>query len=119
MHSKTMALLQLAMALALPALTAAAAAAPVAPPWGYTPTTQGAACVDASLDHDPFTENNTRWSFFALPEGTPPAAGWPLYVDFLAQPYAASAPQYFPGGELPGQCGNGWLDPDGGCSQGR
>ena len=107
------------MALVLPALTVAAAAAPVAPPWGYTPTTQGAACVDASLDHDPFTENNTRWSFFALPEGTPPAGGWPLYVDFLAQPYVASAPQYFPGGKLPGKCGNGWLDPDGGCSQGR
>ena len=32
----------------------------VEPPWDMITKQQGFACVDASLDHDPFTENNTR-----------------------------------------------------------
>ncbi len=32
----------------------------VEPPWDMVTKQQGFACVDASLDHDPFTENNTR-----------------------------------------------------------
>lgn len=50
-------------------------------------------------------------SFWAIPDGTPPKSGWPVYVDFLAQPYAnttvfTSDPE--------ANCGNGWLDPDSG-----
>jgi hypothetical protein len=86
----------------------------VTPEWTHAITTQGAACVDASVDHDPFTENNTRWSFYALPEGKAPAGGWPVYIDFLAQPYTDMSPDIFPGGKVPGKCGNGWLDPAGG-----
>ena len=28
-------------------------------------------------------QNNTRFSFYALPEGAPPTGGFPLYIDFL------------------------------------
>lgn len=85
----------------------------VTPPWNYALSKQGASCVDASEDHLPFTENNTRWSFYALPEGAAPAGGWPIYIDFLAEPYGDD-PELFPNGKLPGKCGNGWMDPDGG-----
>eukprot|EP01046_Picozoa_sp_COSAG06_P058027 COSAG06_NODE_11516_length_1498_cov_7.656183_2_plen_97_part_00 len=36
------------------------AAEMVHPPWDMVVKQQGYTCVDASLDHDPFTENNTR-----------------------------------------------------------
>jgi hypothetical protein len=36
----------------------------VEPPWNMVAKQQGFACVDASQDHDPFTENNTRCATF-------------------------------------------------------
>ena len=46
-----------------------------------------------------------------MPDGTPPAGGWPVYVDFLAQPYANTS--VFTS-DAEAQCGNGWIDPDAG-----
>ena len=50
-------------------------------------------------------------SFYAVPDGTPPAGGWPVYVDFLAQPYANTSVFST---DAEAQCGNGWIDPDAG-----
>ena len=50
-------------------------------------------------------------SFYAVPDGAPPKDGWPVYIDFLAQPYANTS--VFTA-DSEAQCGNGWLDPDGG-----
>ena len=54
------------------ALTAAwgAAAAAAAAATGMAGANR---CVDASASHAPFTENNTRWALYALPDGKSPA----------------------------------------------
>ena len=38
----------------------------VEPPWDMVTKHQGYTCIDASLDHDPFTENNTRCATLLL-----------------------------------------------------
>lgn len=38
----------------------------VEPPWDMVTKHQGYTCVDASLDHDPFLENNTRCTILCL-----------------------------------------------------
>jgi hypothetical protein len=50
-------------------------------------------------------------SLQAVPNGTPPAGGWPVYVDFLAQPYIAGG---YPGFGPDETCGNGWVPPSNG-----
>lgn len=80
----------------------------VTPGWGMSPKVQGWECVDASADHAPFQENNTRFSFYAVPNGVPPTdAGWPVFIDFVAQPYTPGNTTFNP----KAACGNGWVDP--------
>ena len=45
------------------------------PSWDYKPATTKDICVTVGQD--------LRWAFLALPEGTAPASGWPLYVHFV------------------------------------
>jgi hypothetical protein len=79
-------------------LTAAVAASPVTsiaaapstfvtPPWNAPFAHHGYQCVDASVNHAPRQENNTRWAFYAIPEGDPPPDGFPIYLEFLAEPF--------------------------------
>ena len=53
----------------------------VVPGWDYYNTSSfaarnGATCVNASTSSE--DSHNARWTFFAVPEGTPPAGGWPV-----------------------------------------
>ena len=66
-------------------------------------------CVNASLDGiTPHQENNSRWTWLALPNAsdpaTPkPAGGWPVYLAFTPWVRAPTADQ-----SLNKTCGNGW-----------
>eukprot|EP01044_Picomonas_judraskeda_P015713 COSAG03_NODE_2679_length_2529_cov_22.939506_1_plen_312_part_00 len=56
--------------------------------------------------------NNSRWAFTQVPQGTPPAAGWPVLIQLAIIPFAAvgEAP-YTPNGTTP-KCGmDGLLEP--------
>jgi hypothetical protein len=56
--------------------------------------------------------NNSRWAFTQLPDGTPPAAGWPVLIQLAIIPFAAEgeAP-YTPNGTTP-RCGmDGMMEP--------
>lgn len=62
----------------------AAAAAAVDPAWDMVVDRPGNAhCVNASVSGAPFSENNSRWTWLALPEGPAPAGGWPVYAAFV------------------------------------
>lgn len=45
-------------------------AALITPPWAFVPPNRQEICVTAG--------NDSRWAFLAMPEGSPPPAGWPL-----------------------------------------
>ena len=68
----------------------APAAAMVEPSWTAEIRTHGRECFDASQQHKPpdappwlpGVQNNTRWTHWAVPEGTPPPQGWPVIVTF-------------------------------------
>jgi hypothetical protein len=77
----------------------------VVPPWDLEPLCRGAQCVDASLDHRPRMENNSRWAQWAVPEGTPPPGGWPVYLDFLV---FSRGEDDFTRRPQDGHCGNGY-----------
>eukprot|EP00040_Diaphanoeca_grandis_P043333 m.267663 g.267663 ORF g.267663 m.267663 type:complete len:450 (-) comp74262_c0_seq1:202-1551(-) len=84
----------------------------VHPPWDFIAEHQGYVCLDASTDHAPQMENNTRWSFWALPAGPPPMGGWPVYVEMMAEilsPGDWRHPEHDPP-----ECGNGWVPPSDG-----
>jgi hypothetical protein len=66
---------------------AAAAGAVVTPAWDTAIPRQGHACTDASRSQLPGQRNNTRWSFWAAPSGQPPTGGWPIYLEFQADPF--------------------------------
>eukprot|EP00039_Didymoeca_costata_P000352 m.45218 g.45218 ORF g.45218 m.45218 type:complete len:462 (-) comp10212_c0_seq2:106-1491(-) len=51
----------------------------VEPSWEFVPSRQGAECLNASATSN---NNNTRWVHYALPDGKPPADGWPLFITF-------------------------------------
>ena len=54
------------------------------PPFGAEfGATRAAVCVDASASHALGEANNTRWSLYALPAGTPPKGGWPIFLSLL------------------------------------
>eukprot|EP01051_Picozoa_sp_SAG22_P001329 SAG22_NODE_51_length_24458_cov_19.853161_9_plen_526_part_00 len=65
------------------------------PPWDYVPAATGSACVDATSDTPAGVSgrgrrklqnhggNNARWVYYAVPEGTPPAAGWPVWLSLV------------------------------------
>ena len=77
----------------------------VTPLWDMEMKCSGAQCVDASLDHKPRHANNSRWTMWAVPEGPPPADGWPVFVDFLVYQWAEGG---FTLKKEDGHCGNGW-----------
>ena len=67
-------------------------------------------CFNVRRDrHQTDTRILRTGSFYAVPDGTPPESGWPVYIDFLAQPYWNTT--VFTS-DSKAQCGNGWLDPD-------
>lgn len=70
------------------------------PAWtdGYGSATR-AVCVNGGSAH------NTRWTFYGLPEGTPPPGGWPVYLIFPPWP-TSPRPQDIPSGQN-GTCGDG------------
>ena len=81
----------------------------VTPPWNYTIQRHGEVCTDASESHAPQSENNTRWSFWALPPTPPPQGGYPIYVELQAEiMYPGDWRTPLP--QLPA-CGNGWVPP--------
>jgi hypothetical protein len=75
------------------------------PPWDLEMDCHGAQCVDASADHRPRMENNSRWTQWAVPEGQPPVGGWPVYIDFLVWPWQEGQ---FTRRPEEGHCGNGF-----------
>eukprot|EP00039_Didymoeca_costata_P027811 m.19238 g.19238 ORF g.19238 m.19238 type:complete len:433 (-) comp6517_c0_seq1:144-1442(-) len=82
------------------------------PSWDYNITTHGHVCTDASTTHAAMSENNTRWTFWALPQGAPPKDGWPVYVDLMAE-ILSPGDWRTPISQLP-KCGNGWVPPSDG-----
>ena len=80
----------------------------VHPPWDMPVRRHGHVCTDASPDHAPQQENNTRMSFWALPDGPPPPSGFPVYVELKAEIFSAGDWRH--PSETP-QCGNGWVPP--------
>lgn len=102
--------LHVSAALLLTPVAAAAAAGGgpgeliIHPAWDAEVKHHGVFCLDASTDQGPAMQNNTRFSFYAIPEGVPPDGGFPVYVDFLPvndQTHNASE-----------VCGDGWQPPN-------
>ena len=70
------------VALALLLLTVrTAVSALVVPPWDFSFPGNKGVCVDAK-DAQRGAQNQ-RWVFRALPQGTPPAGGWPFFVSHV------------------------------------
>ena len=82
----------------------------VHPPWDLPVPRHGHVCIDASTDHAPKKENNTRMSFWALPDERSPPSGFPVYVEMKAEIFSAGDWRH--PSETP-QCGNGWVPPSG------
>ena len=90
-------------------------APPPTPPKIVTPPfdaafgdSRAAVCIDASKSHAHGEENNTRWTFYAIPKGQPPAGGWPILfslMPWLDDPYIGNANVSVHGNRT---CGNGW-----------
>lgn len=58
------------------------------PPWDYSFPTAKQTCVNATAEtHQQGT--NERWVFHAVPEGTPPAAGWPVWVSLVTDTFGS------------------------------
>jgi hypothetical protein len=53
---------------------------PRACPTTTTTTTTTTTCTHASGN---VSAPNSRWTYYALPEGTPPAEGWPVFIKFM------------------------------------
>jgi hypothetical protein len=103
-----------AMALVLAATAAAgplAAAAPAAatiPPWDFAFSNQSQWCFRAPTPsapaprrpghHHHSAKANDRLVWLSLPEGTPPAAGWPVWISLVTDSFGAD-PKY---GDAPG-----------------
>ena len=51
------------------------------PDWGWQPQAFEA-CIKVNDSSGSAWHNNSRWAFFAVPPGPPPAAGWPIMWDF-------------------------------------
>lgn len=70
---------------------------------------RAAVCIDASTSHARGEENNTRWSLYAIPNGTPPAGGWPVLLSLMPWGVDPTHGQHnitiFGGNRT---CGNGW-----------
>eukprot|EP00038_Savillea_parva_P013540 m.8512 g.8512 ORF g.8512 m.8512 type:complete len:480 (+) comp2547_c0_seq1:107-1546(+) len=89
----------------------------VQPSWDMVLPRTGAVCTDASTSHaGPHgqVQNNTRWSFYALPAGDPPPGGWPIYVEMMAE---IQSPGDWRHPEDTPQCGDGWVPPPDGWSR--
>jgi hypothetical protein len=96
------------------------------PPWdfaiaaggdGRSGLSSGSECFDASVDHRPHMENNTRWVHWAVPTGPRPASGWPVFLMFEVQgwwagpqvaddPVSHGIPETW--SHTNASCGNGW-----------
>ena len=86
-----------------PAHARALPPAMVKPAWKHEIQTTGAECFDASLAHSPDggVQNNTRFTHWAVPAGTPPLAGWPVIVTFEVM-------GFYPVQGDNSTCGDGW-----------
>ena len=71
-----------------------------APPWSYAPTYTDY-CINSSVPAHPA---NSRLAFVALPEGAPPAAGWPVYFWFVVDSYSSKNGSYGGPPGTPGSC---------------
>ena len=78
------------------------------PPWDLELDCRGSTCVDASADLRPRMKNNSRWTQWAVPEGVPPAGGWPVFIDFLVYQWQEGDFTLRP---EDGHCGNGYMGP--------
>jgi hypothetical protein len=77
-----------------------AGAAPIVPAWDWAFPHQTQFCFEAPGPVAPTpqgdrreTRSNHRLVWLALPEGTPPAAGWPVWVSLVTDSFSAD-PQY-------------------------
>lgn len=73
----------------------------VEPEWDFDMSKQarsGSVCFDASTNHAPAMENNTRWAHWAAPIGAPPPTGFPFFVFFTVVGWTPANRT----------CGNGW-----------
>ena len=60
------------------------------PDWDFVPAHVDV-CVDASAATKPMTQpagtSNARWTTYAVPVGTPPSNGWPVYLNLVTDRY--------------------------------
>ena len=94
-------------------LVQSAAAALNVPAWDFKPGNNAAVCVDATTDSPPTGWRlqhggavNARWVYYALPEGTPPPGGWPVFLSLVTDNFAA--PVDVPAGSKCGGGGGGY-----------
>ena len=78
------------MKLATVALLAGAAEAKlVVPAWDYAFPTANQTCVNATGTTPAAKGANERWVYHAVPEGTPPAAGWPVWFSLVTDTFGS------------------------------
>ncbi len=61
----------------------------VAPAWDYAFPTQKQTCVNATASTPTEHGANERWVFHAVPEGTPPASGWPVFLSLVTDTFGS------------------------------
>ena len=61
----------------------------VTPAWDYAFPTQKQTCVNATAATSSEHGANERWVFHAVPEGTPPASGWPVFLSLVTDTFGS------------------------------
>ena len=87
MGASKVALVSAAVALAV--LQQPAASKLIAPSWDYAFPTQKQTCVNATASTPADKGTNERWVFHAVPEGTPPASGWPVWLSLVTDTFGS------------------------------
>jgi hypothetical protein len=87
MGASKVALVSAAVVLAV--LQQPAASKLIAPSWDYAFPTQKQTCVNATASTPADKGTNERWVFHAVPEGTPPASGWPVWLSLVTDTFGS------------------------------
>lgn len=74
----------------------------VVPDWDYAFPTANQTCVNATATTPAAKGANERWVYHATPEGTPPAAGWPVWLSLVTDTFGSLDGTSECGGGRPG-----------------